>query len=405
MKQLTFPGFKLNLIAEVFLQNADAVEARAASLDQLGVLFPLARNDRLAQLLTDDDVATLKHLFAQGKGANTLRALASDLAYLEAWAVAATDAPLPWPAPQSLLLKFIAHHLWDPAQRAIDESHGMPVHVMAALTEKGLLRKDGPHAPSTVRRRLANLATLHHWRGLTSITTSKDVKTALNLAGRAAGWRRGRKSEHAITRDILDKLVATCRRPRLIDIRDHALLLAAFGSGGRRRSEIAALRVEQLREEPAVRQNAKDPDSLLLPCLSIALHRTKTSRHDGSSGTQGRVMLVGRAVTALQRWLETAAIKEGPIFRPIDRHGRLGDQPLTPQSVNLIVKDRCRLAQLDPKLFSAHGLRSGYLTSASRRRVPMAEAMTQSQHRSVQQVADYYNEANAASRLAARLAE
>jgi hypothetical protein len=55
------------------------------------------RRDRLAQLLTDDDVATLKHLAREGMGENSLRALASDLAYLEAWAAAATGDPLPWP--------------------------------------------------------------------------------------------------------------------------------------------------------------------------------------------------------------------------------------------------------------------------------------------------------------------
>jgi hypothetical protein len=43
------------------------------------------------------------------------RALASDVAYLEAWALAATGGPLPWPASESLILKFVAHHLWDPA--------------------------------------------------------------------------------------------------------------------------------------------------------------------------------------------------------------------------------------------------------------------------------------------------
>ncbi|CUX68168.1 hypothetical protein AGR4C_pb30099 [Agrobacterium tumefaciens str. Kerr 14] len=47
-------------------------------------------------------------------GDNTMRALASDLAYLEAWCVLATGTPLPWPVPESLLLKVVAHHLWDP---------------------------------------------------------------------------------------------------------------------------------------------------------------------------------------------------------------------------------------------------------------------------------------------------
>ena len=52
------------------------------------------RRDRLAQLLTDDDVATLKHLAREGMGENTLRALASDLAYLEGWSQAATGSSL-----------------------------------------------------------------------------------------------------------------------------------------------------------------------------------------------------------------------------------------------------------------------------------------------------------------------
>jgi hypothetical protein len=40
-------------------------------------------------------------------GANTLRAIASDLGYLKRWAPAATGSPLPWPAPASLVVKFI----------------------------------------------------------------------------------------------------------------------------------------------------------------------------------------------------------------------------------------------------------------------------------------------------------
>jgi hypothetical protein len=53
-------------------------------------------------------------------GENTLRALTSDLAYLQAWSLAATGSPLPWPAPEALLLKFVAHHLWDPQKREIE---------------------------------------------------------------------------------------------------------------------------------------------------------------------------------------------------------------------------------------------------------------------------------------------
>lgn len=57
--------------------------------------MPIARRDQLATLLTDDDVATLKHLAKEGMGANTLRALASDLGYLEAWCELANGSPCP----------------------------------------------------------------------------------------------------------------------------------------------------------------------------------------------------------------------------------------------------------------------------------------------------------------------
>jgi hypothetical protein len=130
-------------------------------LDALAAILPMDRRDRLAEILTDEDVATLKHLAKEGMGENSLRALASDLAYLEAWALAATGTPLPWPAPEALALKFVAHHLWDPARRESDPSHGMPDNIAA-------VRADGPHAHAhaTVRRRLSSWATLHHWKGV-----------------------------------------------------------------------------------------------------------------------------------------------------------------------------------------------------------------------------------------------
>src|SRR5450631_3955440 len=71
-------------------QKQAAEDRRALELDALPAILPMDRRDALAGLLTDDDVATLKHLAGEGIGDNSLRALASDLAYLEAWSLAAT---------------------------------------------------------------------------------------------------------------------------------------------------------------------------------------------------------------------------------------------------------------------------------------------------------------------------
>jgi integrase len=380
---------------EIGAMPKSPIDLRAEHLDTIAAVLPLERRDELAELLTDQDVETLRHLVNTGMGDNTLRALTSDLAYLQAWSMAATGAPLPWPAPEAMLLKFVAHHLWDETKRVTDPDHGMPATVDSALRLAGHLRTTGPHAPDTVRRRLASWSTLTQWRGLAGAFASPALKSAIRLAVRAVARTRRRKSAKAVTGDVLAKMLATCQGGGLRDVRDRAVLMVGFASGGRRRSEIAGLRVEQLTaEEPVV-----GADGSPLPSLSIHLGRTKTSGADHDE----IVYLTGRPVDALNAWLQAAKIDKGSIFRAIDRWGNVSRRTLDPKSVNDIVKYRAGLAGLDAAEFSAHGLRSGYLTEAANRGIPLPEAMEQSRHRSVQQASSYYNNATRRSGKAARL--
>jgi integrase len=372
-----------------------AIDRRVEQLDTIAAVLPMERRDELAELLTDQDVETLRHLVNEGMGANTLRALTSDLAYLQAWSLAATGKSLSWPAPEALLLKFVAHHLWDPKKRLTDPQHGMPDDLEDKLRMQGFLRTVGPHAPDTVRRRLATWSTLTKWRGLEGAFASPALKSAIRLAVRATPRPRKRKSAKAVTGDVLAKLVSTCRTASLRDVRDRAILMVAFASGGRRRSEMAGLRREQLAVEPPITVDDGPP----LPSLSIHLGRTKTSGTDNDEV----VYLTGRPVDALNAWLMTARIDSGSVFRAIDRWGNVSKRALDPKAINDIVKQRAEMAGLDPTEFSAHGLRSGYLTEAANRGIPLPEAMEQSRHRSVQQASEYYNSASRRSGRAARL--
>ncbi|MGA9600135.1 MAG: tyrosine-type recombinase/integrase, partial [Methylocystis sp.] len=248
--------------------------------------------------------------------------------------------------------------------------------------------------------RLALWASLHRRRGLEGPFGNPAIRNALRLAIRAADRPPARKSPAAITRDILDRLVATCGRARAVDLRDRALLLLAFGSGGRRRSEIARLRVEDLEEREPVLADPSLPQGERLAVLAIRLRRTKTAPAEAGES----VLVIGRPVDALRAWLKSSKIDAGPVFRAIDQWGNLGAGALAPQSVNAMVKGRCAAAGLDPRRFSAHGLRSGYLTEAARAGVPLLEAMQQSRHRSLQQAARYYNETEVTRGRAARLA-
>jgi integrase len=108
-------------------------------------------------------------------------------------------------------------------------------------------------------------------------------------------------------------------------------------------------------------------------------------------------------VAALKSWLERANITSGPLFRGIDRWGHVGRKGLDPQSVNLILKTRIKAAGLDPSHYSAHGLRSGYLTEAANRGISLPEAMQQSRHKSTAQAASYYNDATRKLGKAARI--
>ncbi|MGO7335713.1 tyrosine-type recombinase/integrase [Rhizobium leguminosarum] len=171
------------------------------------------------------------------------------------------------------------------------------------------------------------------------------------------------------------------------------MLMVAFASGGRRRSEIRAA-------PRATDHRATDRCAGWRPLPSLAIHlgRTKTS-----SGEQEDVVyLTGRPVDALNAWMTAARIESGSVFRGIGRWGTVSKRAIDPQSVNAILKQGAEMAGLDPGEFSAHGLRSGYLTEAANRGVPL-QAMQQSLHRSVTQAASYYNNAERKQGRAARL--
>jgi len=131
-------------------------------LDTLSAILPMDRRDRLGEILTDDDVETLKHLAREG-WART--AFGARFAYLEAWELAATASPLPWPVPEALALKFVVYHLWDPAQRESNPNHGMPAGIADFLRAEELSRVKGPHAPAAVPA--VQLGDLHHRKGAT----------------------------------------------------------------------------------------------------------------------------------------------------------------------------------------------------------------------------------------------
>lgn len=139
--------------------------------------------------------------------------------------------------------------------------------------------------------------------------------------------------------------------------RDRALLLVGFAAA-LRRSELAIL---SLPGPGATTVRAE----FVHAGLEIHLDRAK-----GDQAGQGAIVAVpyGKKicpVSALQSWIGAAGITGGPIFRGVDRHGRLAAGAISDRTVADIVKASCKRVGLDPAMFAGHSLRSGLLTSAA----------------------------------------
>jgi integrase len=159
------------------------------------------------------------------------------------------------------------------------------------------------------------------------------------------------------------------------DDRDRALLLIGF-AGGFRRSELVGLDCGDV---------GRVPEGIVL-----LLRRSKTDP-EGNGRKIG--IPFGRTrhcpVTALDRWLKRAELITGPVFRRVDRHGRVLSQRLSGEAVGLIVKARLEAASIDPSGYSGHSLRAGLITSAAQAGVPTFKIRQQSGHASDAMLARY----------------
>src|SRR3546814_9889503 len=96
-------------------------------------------------------------------------------------------------------------------------------------------------------------------------------------------------------------MLATCD-DSLEGLRDRALLSFAFASGGRRRSEVAAANMRDLRR-------ISDKGYI------YRLEHSKTQQAGVTASSTPDKPVLDRAALALEEWLDAAGITEGAIFR------------------------------------------------------------------------------------------
>jgi site-specific recombinase XerD len=164
----------------------------------------------------------------------------------------------------------------------------------------------------------------------------------------------------------------------LIGIRDRAIMLLGF-AGALRRSELVALDVADI--EPSGEG------------LRITIRQSKTDQEG-----EGIVIAIAPGiadcpVVAVRTWLRVADITVGPIFRSINKAGRISATRLSDRSVSDIVKAHAARIGLDARMYSAHSLRSGFLTSAAANGATIFKMMDVSRHKSADSLRGYVRDA------------
>ncbi len=202
---------------------------------------------------------------------------------------------------------------------------------------------------STLRIYLAAVAQKHREAGLESPVAHEIVRRVVRGIARTIGAPQSRKS--AVTIDHLRAMLLEVGAEDLKAKRDRAVILLGFAAA-LRRSELAALRVEDLRFE---RRG-----------LIVTIRRSKTDQE--GAGAEIAVPYVANktlcAVRAAKAWLDAAGISSGPLFRSFNLQRQILESPIGGRDVANLVKKLSSKARLDGD-FSGHSLRAGFATSAA----------------------------------------
>jgi integrase len=228
-----------------------------------------------------------------------------------------------------------------------------------------LYQRDGC-AKSTVMRRAAAIG--HHHRNANQPSPLEhELVRELLPAIRRRRERPVSEARALSTTELLSMLQVLGTDAK--GLRNRAVLLAGF-FGGLRRSEIVAIDVADLSPSPAG------------VTVRIGFSKTDQNGHGRSIALPRQTNDDRCPVRAIDRWRTEAEITEGPLFRRVRRGGVIGDQAMTDQSVNLIVKDAAGAAGVHVEGLSAHSLRSGFVTAAAHAGQTERQIARQTGHRS-----------------------
>ncbi|WP_267359826.1 MULTISPECIES: tyrosine-type recombinase/integrase [unclassified Methylobacterium] len=285
----------------------------------------------------------------QSRAANTRRAYASDVRAFAYWCGTRGEVSLP----------------------------ASPAAVLAYLIDHATTLK-----VATLQRRLAAIREQHAAAGLELDLSSAAFRDTWRGIKRAHGQPAAKKRP-LMTVD-LRRAVATLPNT-LAGTRDRALILVGFAAA-LRRSELVGLEVAHRDGAAWVEER---PDGLV---VHLGRSKTDQSGEGAEIGVPYGSNMETCPVRSYRAWIKAARLKEGPAFRPIDRHGRIGTEAVTGRAVARIVQRTVEAAALAEghapeearrlaAAYAGHSLRSGLATSAAANDAPGHAIQRQLRHK------------------------
>jgi integrase len=160
-----------------------------------------------------------------------------------------------------------------------------------------------------------------------------------------------------------------------MNLRDAVLVGLGF-LGALRRSELAALQWQDI-----IFGNDGEVD--------IYIERSKTDKE----GKGALVPIPSSLKPILEKWKAVSG-GSGYILRRVYKNGKISEDGLSPQAVNLIIKKITKAAGLDSKLYSGHSLRAGFITEAAKAGAKLHKIQEVSRHSGIGMLLRYVRDAS-----------
>lgn len=364
---------------------ASVVALRTSPLAEARATAPLPDVTRLEA----EVAAAIQSIRQVATPTSTWTAYAAALRYFGAWIQLRLGQPLTFPVAVSTVQLFVLDHFGRPERLVGASGHEtlvlhphLPEAIDAALVAGGYKAALGLHRMTTIDLRLNVLSWAHREMKVESPCQHPVIRQLLSDCRKLAHeLGAGPRSKTAATGSALEAMLETCDGS-LEGLRDRALLLFGWSSGGRRRSEIAKAEVQDL--------EWLGPDEAV-----FRMRRSKT-------GDTGPKPVKAEAAQALKAWCAVAKIAEGPLFRRL--WGPKVGGALSGHSIAEIVKRRAALAGLSGD-FAGHSLRRGFVTEAGLNDVPLAQTMAMTGHRMTKSVIRYSDAGDMLSNKGSNLRE